>query len=54
MRGGKKMAQFNLMTEEEIQKASEFDFSEETSVDALSINWKTAAKVALGVAGAFL
>lgn len=48
------MAQFNLMTEEELQEASEFDFSEDTNVDALSINWKTAAKIALGVAGAFL
>lgn len=48
------MAKFGLMTETEIAAVNEFNVCEEVNVDAMAWSWTVAAKVALGVAGAFL
>ena len=50
------MAKFGLMTDAEIEivAANNFNVSEESNVDAMAWSWTVAAKVALGVAGAFL
>lgn len=50
------MAKFGLMTDAEIEivAANNFNVSEESNVDAMAWSWTVAAKIALGVAGAFL
>lgn len=48
------MTNLGLMTEEEVKAAVEFNVTEEVSVDAMAWSWSIAAKVALGVASAFL
>lgn len=48
------MAKFGLMTDTEIAAANNFNMTEDTNVDAMAWSWTVAAKIALGVAGAFL
>lgn len=48
------MAKFGLMTDMEIEAVNDFDMTEDVNVDAMAWSWSVAAKIALGVAGAFL
>ena len=48
------MAKFGLMTDTEIIAANNFGLVEDNNVDAMAWSWSVAAKIALGVAGAFL
>lgn len=48
------MAKFGLMTDTEIVAANNFNMAEDANVDAMAWSWSIAAKIALGVAGAFL
>lgn len=48
------MAKFGLMTDTEIVAANNFNMAEDANVDAMAWSWSIAAKIALGIAGAFL
>lgn len=48
------MEKFGLMTDTEIVAANNFNMAEDANVDAMAWSWTIAAKIALGVAGAFL
>jgi len=48
------MENLGLMEENEIAMACEFDIHDDTNIDAMAWSWSIAAKVALGVASAFL
>ena len=48
------MAKLGLMTDTEISAVNNFNICEDANVDAMAWSWSVAAKIALGVAGAFL